>query len=55
MGHPEVYFNDIQVSSVDEHNHLGLILDKKLTFSSHIKELLDKANKALGIIKLLSR
>ena len=53
--HPEVYFNDLLVSSVDEHKHLGLILDKKLTFSSHIKELLYKANKGIGMIKLLSR
>ena len=55
LDHPEIYFNDIQVSSVDEHKHLGIILDKKLTFSSHIKELLGKANKGIGMIKLLSR
>ena len=55
LAHPEIYFNDIQVSSVDEHKHLGLILDEKLTFSSHIKELLGKANKGIGMIKLLSR
>ena len=52
--HPEVYFNDILVSSVDEHKHLGLILDKMLTFSFHIKELLCKANKGISMIKLLS-
>ena len=55
LDHPEIYFNDIQVSSVDEHKHLVIILDKKLTFSSHIKELLGKANKVIGMIKLLSR
>ena len=54
LDHPEIYFNDIQVSSVDEHKHLGIILHKKLTFSSHIKKLLGKANKGIGIIKLLS-
>ena len=34
---------------------LGLILDEKLTFCSHIKELLGKANEGIGMIKLLSR
>ena len=53
MGHPEVYFNDMQVSSYDEYKHLGLILDKKLTFSSDIKELLGKANKGIFMVKLL--
>ena len=55
LNHPQIYFNDIQVSSVDEHKHLGLILDKKLTFSSHIKDLIGKASKGIGMIKLLSR
>ncbi len=55
LNHPQIHFNDIQVSSVNEHKHLGLILDKKLTFSSHIKDLLGKANKGIGMIKLLSR
>ena len=55
LDHPEIYFNDIQVSSVDEHKNLGLIRNKKLTYSFHIKELLGKANKGIGMIKLLSR
>ena len=55
VDHPEIYFNNIEVSQVEEHKHLGLILDKKLNFSSHIKELLGKANKGIGMIKLLSR
>ena len=55
MDHPEIYFDNIEVSQVEEHKHLELILDKKLNFSSHIKELLGKANKGIGMIKLLSR
>ena len=54
LDHPEIYFNDIQVHSINEPKHLGLIPDKKLTFSSHIKELLGRANKGIGMIKLLS-
>ena len=33
------------------HKHLGLTLDTKLTFASHIDEKLKKAHKGLGIIK----
>ena len=34
---------------------LGLILDSKLSFISHINEKISKAHKGLGIIKSLSR
>ena len=40
---------------MDGHKHLGLTLDTKLTFASHIDEKLKKAPKGLGIIKTLSR
>ena len=52
---PFLATNDIQVSSIDEHKHLLLILDKYQTFSSHIKELIGKANKGISMTKLLSR
>ena len=52
--HPHIYFNNIQVKQVKEHKHLGLILDSKLTFESHINEKLAKARKGIGIIKYLS-
>ena len=53
--HPKIYFNDIEVESVTEHKHLGLTLDAKLTFASHIEDKLKKAHPGLGIIKALSR
>ena len=52
--HPEIFFNDTQVKTVNEHKHLGLTLDTKLTFASHIDDKLKKARKGLGIIKTLS-
>ena len=55
INHPKIYFNDTEVKSVHEHKHLGLTLDAKLTFASHIDEKLKKARKGLGIIKSLSR
>ena len=53
--HPKIYFNDIEVKTVNGHKHLGLILDSKLSFISHINEKISKAHKGLGIIKSLSR
>ena len=52
--HPPLYFNNIQVKQVNEHKHLGLILDLKLTFANHINEKLSKARKGIGVIKYLS-
>ena len=53
--HPPLFFNGIMVNSVDEHKHIGLILDKKLTFQSHVKESIKKANKGIGIMKFMSK
>ena len=55
LDRPKIYFNNIQVSSVTRHKHLGFILGKNLAFSSHIKELLGKANKGMGMINLFPR
>ena len=40
IAHPVILFNDTEVKSVNEHKHLGLTLDTKLTFASHIDEKL---------------
>ena len=53
--HPKIYFNDTEVNSVHEHKHLGVTLDAKLTFASHIDEKLKKARQGLGLIRTLSR
>ena len=55
IDHPKIYFNDIEVKTVNDHKHLGLIIDSKLSFISHINEKISKAHKGLGIIKSLSR
>ena len=38
IDHPKIYFNNIEVKTVNDHKHLGLILDSKLSFISHINE-----------------
>ena len=53
--HPQLYFNNIALTTVNEHKHLGLILDKKLTFRSHIKEKINKAKRCLGVLKFSSQ
>ena len=46
-------FNDIPVKNVDETKHLGMVLDKKLNFVSHVCEKIAKANQAIGVMKQL--
>ncbi len=53
--HPPLFFNGIMVDSVDEHKHIGLTLDKKLTFHSHVKEAIKKANRGIGVMKFMSK
>ena len=50
-----IYFNGSEVKAVDEHKHLGLVFDTKLTFVAHINEKLSKARQGLGILKTLNR
>ena len=55
INQPPIYLNGSEVKSVEEHKHLGLVLDTKLTFSAHINEKLLKARQGLGILKTLNR
>ena len=42
------------MKKVDEHKHLGIVLDTKLSFSAHIKESISKTRKGIGMLKYLS-
>ena len=46
-------FNNIPVKRVQETKHLGVILDKKLNFISHVTEKIGIAKKGIGIMKQL--
>ena len=52
--HPPIFFNGIEITRVDEHKHLGLILDPKLTFVKHIISKIKIARRNIGILKQLS-
>ena len=53
--HPSLFFNGSEVVIKAEHRHLGMILNSKLTFLSHIKEAIVKARRGIGIIRFLSK
>ena len=53
--HPVIRFNNIPVTKVDEHKHLGVVLDSKLSFSAHIKAAISKTRKGIGLLRCLSK
>ena len=55
VNHPPISFNDTQVVRVNEHKHLGIILDSKLTFSSHIQSIISKTRQGVGMLRFMSR
>ena len=57
VDHPVIPFNNIPLRKVDEHKHLdlGIILDSKLSFSTHIKSAILKTRKGIGLLKYLSK
>ena len=55
IDHPMILFNDIPVKKVSEHKHLGITLDSKLSFSTHIKSAISKTRKGINLLKYLSK
>ena len=47
-------FNNNNVSHVNFQTYLGFILDVKLTFEKHLKNVFNKTNKTIGLLKKLS-
>jgi len=53
--HLPLIFNGIPVKLVKETKHLGMILDSNLSYKSHLKNKLAKANQGLGIMIQLKK
>ena len=53
IDHPSLYFNQNLVKSSSTHKHLGMVLDKKLDFSLHLKNVQNKVNKTIGLLRKL--
>ena len=52
--HPPIYFNDEAVVAKTEQKHFGVILDEQLKFNAHLKEIIGKANRGIGVIIFMS-
>ena len=48
--HPTLLFNNIPLSNRLFQKHLGLTLDIKLNFSEHIKNIIKKISKTMGLL-----
>ena len=53
ISHPSIYFNNNPIESFSSQKHLGMILDTKLNFQEHIKNILTKLNKTIGLLQKL--
>ena len=49
--HPSVYFNNIPVSSTSVHEHLEMLFDDKLSYEHHLKFVLKKVKKTIGLLR----
>ena len=47
--HLPLPFNNNDVPGIDSQNHLGIILDNRLSFANHLKMILNKVNKTVGL------
>ena len=52
--HPPLLFSNNNVSQVNSQTHLGAILDVKLTFEEHLKNVFNKIYKTIGLLKKFS-
>ena len=50
---PQLPFNNFVVLNQDVHKHLGLLLDRELTFDHHLKEKISIANRGICLIRRL--
>ena len=48
--HPPLLLGNDVVTETAEHKHLGMVLDSKLDFQSHIKEAILKARQGIGLM-----
>ena len=48
--HPGLMFNNSIVNVTSVHKHLGMIFDSKLSFNEHLKSVLKKISKTVGLL-----
>ena len=52
---PGIMFSGCIVFNQEFNKHLGVVLDRKLTFDHHLRDKLSKANKGIGLISRLRK
>ena len=55
VNHPPIFFNEAPVKNVPEQRNLGIILDSKFSFASHIKTVISKSRQGIGMLRFLSK
>ena len=53
--YPPLKLGNDEVIRKTEHKHLGIILDSKFSFKSHVNEVIMKARRRVGLIRHLSQ
>ena len=48
--HPMIHFNNKPNNSNKIHKDLGIVLDSRLRYEDHIKSVLSKVNKTIGLL-----
>ena len=51
--HPNLYFDGSIVQNSSTQKHLGIILDEKLSFNQHLRYVIDKTSKSIGVSRKL--
>ena len=54
VAHSPLLFNNNNVSQVNSQTHLGVMLDVKLIFEEHLKNVINKTSKTRGLLRKLS-
>ena len=49
--HPVAYFDKKPVKPSQTHKHLGMMFDSNLSYEHHIKSILNKVNKTIGLLR----
>ena len=52
--YPPVKFNENNITKCSYQKHLGIVLDSKLNFNTHIDQKIKKCNKLIGLMKRIS-
>ena len=52
--HSPIKLNNYSIPKCLSQKHLGIVLDSKLNFNSHVDDKIKKCNKLIGLIRRLS-